>query len=537
MASTPSLRWRLTLIVAVCLAVIAAAIGYLCYTGLPRPIKVDVVAVISVDGPILSSQDAEGYIKAINEALTNSSIKAVVVKITSPGGAANLIEQVYLDLLELSEAKPVIALADIALSGGYYIAVASSHIYAEPTSLVGGVGVVGIMPPTLIPSERYLESGVYKITGFPELSFPSTLTRALENFISAVRRGRADRLKITSLELKEARIYIGSEALELGLVDELGSLQSAIKRAAEEAGLTRYKVVGLNPSAHPLLNSKSSPKEAWWRSLTVELLSEYQPPPSLWYIYLPPSLESRRTEVGPAMFEPSQLGESGDFTVVVDKSHENRVSLWELDLLVAELVKRNATVVFASTWDEVKGKLKEASALIIASPTKPYSLEESSDVESFVHDGGVLLLLFDPAFEYVNLKELTGPINTVASCFGLYFAKGYLYNNREHYGFYRNIYVSSLANTTLTRDLSSLVFFTATYIHSSGKGVAWTSKDTCTSIANRASAYPVIALVEDGKGLVVALGDQTFLKEPYCYVEDNYKLLLNLASLMLKSKS
>ena len=81
------------------------------------------------------------------------------------------------------------------------------------------------------------------------------------------------------------------------------------------------------------------------------------------------------------------------------------------------------------------------------------------------------------------------------------------------------------------------MFFTATYIHSVNKGAAWTSNDTYSSLANKMGSYAVIAVVEDGEGIVVALGDQTFLKEPYCYVEDNYKLLLNIASLMLKAKN
>ncbi|RLF15112.1 MAG: hypothetical protein DRJ97_04850 [Thermoprotei archaeon] len=539
MASDSHPHRRLALTLAVCASIIVlGALSYLYFTYLSKPVKADLVAVINIEGPILSSQDAKRYLEAISHAMSNDSIKAVVVKIDFLGGAAHLVEQVYLDLMELRDVKPVIALTDMALSGGYYIAVASDYIYAEPASFIGGVGVIGIVPPVLIPSERCLESGAYKATGFSELRFPFSLMRALDNFLQAIKRNRAERLKINLTELKRGEIYLGCEAVELGLVDEIGSLQRAVMKAAEEAHLTRYAVISLNTAPQASPEAQGDREAVDWRSLSAGLLNQYQPPPSLWYIYLPPRaafdehpiLYSTAVELG-------SLKGGGGPIIVVDVSHENRISLWELDLLIAELVKRNATVIFASSWEELKGKLNEASGLIIASPTKAYTAEECRAVEDFVSRGGALLLFFDPAYEYVNVQELTRPINTIASRFGLYYAKGYLYNDKEYYGFYRNIYITSFANTTITSNLTSLVFFTATYIHSVNKGAAWTSNDTYSSLANKMGSYAVIAVVEDGEGIVVALGDQTFLKEPYCYVEDNYKLLLNIASLMLKAKN
>jgi hypothetical protein len=210
----------------------------------------------------------------------------------------------------------------------------------------------------------------------------------------------------------------------------------------------------------------------------------------------------------------------------VDLSHGNRVSTWELDILAAELAMRNMTLAFVETWDEVESTLGNSSALIVAAPTEPYSSEEGKRIEEFVDDGRMLLMFFDPASEYLEIPALNGPINSLANRFGLHFANGYLYNEEDHYGFYRNIYVRSFADSNLTRGLSSLVLFTAAHIRSN-RGVAWTSSDTYSSTAERSGNYTVITWAVDN-GTVAAFGDLTFLMEPYCYLEDNYRLVLNL---------
>jgi len=144
-----------------------------------------------------------------------------------------------------------------------------------------------------------------------------------------------------------------------------------------------------------------------------------------------------------------------------------------------------------------------------------------------------LLLYYDPASEYVRVPELSNPINTVSTRFGLTFAKGYLYNEEEHYGIYRNIYVREFVNTALTQNITSLLLFTTTHIHSSNKGVALTSDTTYSSALEKQGKYAVIAMVKN-KGTVIAFADITFLMEPYCYLEDNYQLIANLVSIIEK---
>jgi signal peptide peptidase SppA len=527
------------IITAIILLIVFSVVGYLYYSGfltLEKKRK-DVVGIINISGAILLSEQVDAYAKLISHALRNDTIKAVVLRIDSPGGYADLVEEIYLDILELKGVKPVVASVTSALSGGYYIAVAADYIYAAPTSFVGNVGVIGVMPPTLIPSETVIETGVYKATGFSQLLFPFNLSHALDNFASAVKTGRGNRLKISQIELRRGAIYLGSEAVKLGLIDEIGSLQKAISRAAEEARLVEYEVIDLNEAFKEVgysWGSQGSNLTLDWRNLTVDVLNRFQPPPSIWYLYLPS--ESGFTvlsNVEPTRVEPSVFNEYGRGLVLIDRSHGNRVSTWDLDILIAELAGKNITVQFTFSWSELTSMLGNASCLIIASPTRTYSAEECDAIGGFVGRGGVLLLFFDPAYEYISMFELFDPINSIATRFGLFFAKGYLYNEKNYYGFYRNIYVNRFKNSNVTGNLNSLVFFTATHIHPSNRGVAWASGNTYSSTAEKAGDYAVIAMAERN-GTIVAFADQTFLTEPYCYVGDNYKLILNIVDLISK---
>ena len=528
------------IIAVVCIILLALGLGCLYYAWILRveipKAKKDIVGVVWMEGSILSSQITRLYTDIVNRAMLNESVKAVVLVVNSPGGYADLVEHVYLDLLELKKKKPLVASIVSALSGGYYISVAADYIYVCPTSSLGNIGVIGFAPPTLIPSEIDLETGPYKVTGFSKLLFPYNLSHALDNFVSAVENGRGDRLNLSSSELRTGMVYLGSEAVATGLADEIGSIQKAIERAAQEAGLLEYEVVDLTliGETYSGFMESSNQTSVEWKNLTVEALKKLHPPPAVYYLYLPPKAFTQDLSTlekqGGTLSEGYEFAGNGEGGVVlVDNSHGNIISWWELDILIQELVKRNMTVRFITYWEELESALPGASCLIVASPTRPYTTSESDSIKFFVEDGGLLLLFFDPASEYVRIPELFGPINSLSTRFGLSFAKGYLYNEEEHYGIYRNIYVRNFANSPITRNLASLVLFTSTHIYSEDKGAAWTSSDTYSSTAERTSNYTTIALVVDN-GTVAAFGDQTFLMEPYCYLEDNYKLILNIVS-------
>ncbi len=118
----------------------------------------------------------------------------------------------------------------------------------------------------------------------------------------------------------------------------------------------------------------------------------------------------------------------------------------------------------------------------------------------------------------------------MANNFGISFANGYLYNEIDHYGFYRNIYLDNFEETNLTRNLTSIVMFTSCNVYSKNP-IAFTTQGTFSSTAEKTDDYSPIA-IENYNGSIIAFGDFTFLKEPYCYVEDNYILIENLVQVI-----
>jgi protease-4 len=523
---------KLIVILALVCVILFSSLGYFYYGRRPQR---NLVGVISVKGPLISSNNAAQITGVINQVISNSSVKAVVIRIDSPGGHTDLIEQIYLDILELKQEKPVVCSVVTALSGGYYLAVAADYIYAQPSSMIGNVGVVAFGPSTIFPSETVMETGRYKISGFSNLLFPFNLTHILDNFVSVVEAGRGERLKLSSTELKRAMVYFGSEAINVGLVDDVGSLQRASDFAAEKAGLVSYETVEFHAEkdVSSLSATFSNETHVEWEDITISKLNKLNPPPAIYYLYLPPnSLLKNLSLMG-------QTEENNDThldsiakkrgSAVVDLSHGNRASMWVLDRLAAELAVRDVALGFSSTWEDVESVLSNASALVIAAPTETYTSDEMEKIQQFVRDGRILLLFFDPASEFLDVSTLLAPINSLANSFGLHFTKGYLYNEEEHFGFYRNIYIRKFSNNNLTRGLSNIVFFTASDLYSND-GVAWSSNDTYSSTAERVNNYTVMSSAKEGNGTVLAFGDITFLMEPYCYVEDNYQLILNIVS-------
>ena len=522
-------------VIALICILIASAVVYQRAFRYPPIQGKNVIGILRIEGYIVDPKRVNYYVNLINEALLNNSIKGVVLAVDSGGGYADYVEEIYFDLLELNKSKPLVASVTRALSGGYYITVACSYIFAQNSSLVGSIGAIGVIPPILIPSELVIESGPYKWTGGSRLLEFYTLNRVVDNFVSAVEKGRGSRLKASPTDLRKAMVYLGCEAIKLGLADEAGGLQKAIKKVAEMANLIEYKVEELKLREENVSQSAySGSMSTEWKNITLETLIDLHPPPSIYYIYLPPQAITRSNvsvQSNEKISLPSRKGE-----VLIDLSHGNMISWWTLNILISELAKRNVTVSFISEWSVLDSRLDNASCLIVAAPTHPYSTEESERIARFVKEGRLLLLFYDPAWEYIGvlglLQSLIAPINSLSTEFGISFAKGYLYNEEEYFGIYRNIYVRNFTDTPLTRNLNLLVLFTATHIYSMGKGAAWTSNNTYSSVAERSHTYAPIAWMKKGNGTVAAFGDLTFLKEPYCYVEDNYKLILNIVSVI-----
>ncbi len=210
----------------------------------------DRVALIRVEGVILDSQTTIGELKRFSE---NPSVKAIVIRIDSPGGGVVPSQEIYdaVKRVRNKHNKAVIAsMGSVAASGGYYIAAATDRIVANPGTLTGSIGVImetanveGLLQKIGVEGV-VIKSGKYKDVGSP-LRKMSADERGLlqavmddvhKQFIEAVAEGRSLELR-TAQALADGRIFTGRQAKEAKLVDELGDLEDAIQLAAEVVGI------------------------------------------------------------------------------------------------------------------------------------------------------------------------------------------------------------------------------------------------------------------------------------------------------------
>ncbi|MBI2852034.1 MAG: S49 family peptidase [Chloroflexi bacterium] len=207
---------------------------------IPRP----KIVTISISGPMLDQAFTDDALDTLRKLGKDNSVRAVVLQIDSPGGGASLVEPVYLELLRLRQKKPVIAVVgSMAASGGYYLAAAADYIYAQPTSQVGSIGVFSGLPQAEQLAEDLLTSGLFKATGGSKRKAIEELEMVRQEFVSAVTLQRGGRLTLSDQQISLGALYLGTDALRYGLIDEIGPVTVAIERAAEMARIRNYEVV------------------------------------------------------------------------------------------------------------------------------------------------------------------------------------------------------------------------------------------------------------------------------------------------------
>lgn len=211
----------------------------------PKP----VIGVLRFEG-IIEFTSAQYLIEVMDKARQDESVAGVVVEILSPGGFATSSESIYFSMLQLRQEKPLVVYIDgLAASGGYYMAAAANRIYAPPAANIGNVGARGMHPsdPFLAPME--MSTGPYKLFGGSRFDRIHQLELVGGAFVESVAHQRQNAevnpLKLDVNELAEARIYVGSEAAALGLIDFEGAHSDAVLGAAELAGVSEYDVVDL----------------------------------------------------------------------------------------------------------------------------------------------------------------------------------------------------------------------------------------------------------------------------------------------------
>jgi protease-4 len=209
----------------------------------------DSVGVVQVSGVIA---DSEEILQEIKEFRKETKIRAIVLRIDSPGGGVGPSQEIYREIRKTSEVKPVIAsMGAVAASGGYYIAAAADEIVANAGTITGSIGVImgfanlreilqkiGLVPVVV-------KSGQYKDIGSPAREMTEEERTLLQNLVDSVHGqfvrdisvGRKmDAAKVA--EVADGRIFTGEEAMRLGLVDRIGNLEDAIERAGRRGGIT-----------------------------------------------------------------------------------------------------------------------------------------------------------------------------------------------------------------------------------------------------------------------------------------------------------
>ena len=231
-------------------------------TKVPDTAKYDKskVALIYAVGEITDTEGdgivSRDLVKTINDVEKDSAVKAVVFRISSPGGSAYGSEQIWHALSVLKAKKPlIVSMGDYAASGGYYIACVADKIFAQPTTITGSIGIFGVIPNIKGLDDKigitYDGVTTNKMSDAISINRPFTpeerdlmqsyVNRGYELFVKRCADGR--KMKTEQIKaIAEGRVWTGEDALKIGLVDKIGGLNDAIKLAVEKAKLKSYNI-------------------------------------------------------------------------------------------------------------------------------------------------------------------------------------------------------------------------------------------------------------------------------------------------------
>lgn len=206
------------------------------------------VALIRIEGPIIDSKDAIDEIKGYAK---DHSAKAIVLRVDSPGGAVAPSQEIYEEVKKAVAEKPVVvSMGSVAASGGYYISSPATRIFANPGTLTGSIGVIMELPnleglmnkigikTEVIKSGRHKDiASAFRTMGKEEREIlQGVMDNVHEQFMKAVSEGRKIRMEEVR-KIADGRVFTGEQAKTYGLVDELGTLEDAIKTAGTLGGI------------------------------------------------------------------------------------------------------------------------------------------------------------------------------------------------------------------------------------------------------------------------------------------------------------
>lgn len=250
----------------------------------------DIIAILYTEGEITSGKGDNGItdgktVKELQKLADNDKVKAVVLRINSPGGSAYASEQIWKAVTDLKEKKPiVVSMGGVAASGGYYMACNASKIIAQPNTITGSIGIFGMFPNGEGLAKKvgltFDNVKTNKFADFGEITRPmreeekailqAYIEEGYDLFLTRCSEGRG--IPKDSLDLiAQGRVWTGNQALEIGLVDALGGMEVAIKEAADLAGLESYSTADYPRKKDFFQTLMDSKKE----EMAVQLMKEY----------------------------------------------------------------------------------------------------------------------------------------------------------------------------------------------------------------------------------------------------------------------
>jgi protease-4 len=232
----------------------------------------DRIAVVYAVGEIVSGEGddetmgSENISRAIRTARLDDKVKALLLRINSPGGSSLASDVIWREIELTKKVKPVIvSMGDVAASGGYYIACAADSIFAQPNTITGSIGVFAIIPnmKKFFNNKLGITFDEVKTGKFSEISITRPLSdderlllqaevnNIYKTFTQKVANGRHKTPEFID-KIGQGRVWTGAEAIKIGLVDRLGNIDDAVKSAAKKAGLKEYKLVDYPAQKDPL---------------------------------------------------------------------------------------------------------------------------------------------------------------------------------------------------------------------------------------------------------------------------------------------
>jgi len=232
----------------------------------------DKIAIIFAEGDIVDGEGKEGEVgsvefsKALRKARLDEKVKAVVLRINSPGGSALASETIYREVVLTKKVKPVIvSMGNLAASGGYYIAAPADTIVASPNTITGSIGVFGLffnaqkmvnnlgVTVDTVKTNKFADigTGSRAVTAQEREIIQREIERIYDNFISRVAEGRK-MSKANVDSIAQGRVWTGADAKRLGLVDVFGGLETAVAIAAKKAKLDKYVILPLPFQENPI---------------------------------------------------------------------------------------------------------------------------------------------------------------------------------------------------------------------------------------------------------------------------------------------